>query len=310
MNTTAYLLRYLSGNPRSPLGFMPDSGRRSTFGQLYTPVKYPQEDYAEPPEEWKRSGMTFVKFADPEVYVLLRQDDETFTDSAIAADQADSVDYTINGQKFGGGLGQGSYIFALWANSNDWFTPEGQSVQNQQLLIGDSSPATFYLAQDQLGNWSSGQGDPPMDSKVAFGGGVPLIINGLAYGERNLYRNFPDSLTGAAQVPERGDPGEIFREFLTQRSNAGFPGQNISDLGKSIMAYDLYDNLIIGIQEDDTGNFTLDQLRDYLISLDCVSAISFDGSNSATLVKDDAVLVAPNYIKNRSIPVGIQIRSR
>lgn len=55
---------------------------------------------------------------------------------------------------------------------------------------------------------------------------------------------------------------------------------------------------------------TLDQIRDYLAGQGYDNAISFDGSNSATLVQNQQILVTPGIEKNATIPSGITISEK
>lgn len=61
------------------------------------------------------------------------------------------------------------------------------------------------------------------------------------------------------------------------------------------------------VQEDGTEGMTLTQIRDHLIGLGYDNAISFDGSNSATLVQDKTVVVEPGSKKNNTIPSGVTL---
>jgi hypothetical protein len=58
-------------------------------------------------------------------------------------------------------------------------------------------------------------------------------------------------------------------------------------------------------QQDGTNGMTLTQIRDHLVSLGYDNAISFDGSNSATLIKDDTIITTPSGAKDNAIPSGV-----
>jgi len=154
---------------------------------------------------------------------------------------------------------------------------------------------------DENGHINFSQGDPSPTSKLAVGGGIPLIIDGLKYGAQNIYSS--DAPPG---LPLVGDPGDANRKYLLQRSNAGFPLQDNDQVGKSILAYDSNTGTImLVVQQNGTNGMNLTQIRDYLAGLGFNNAISFDGSSSATLIKDNSTLVQPSNIKNNTIPSGI-----
>ena len=112
MTTASFLLRYLGGDPHDSSTTNAFGGYRSAFEQLFTPVQYHGDSAPPDFREWDYCGMKFIEFEDPTLYIVLRQDDEIFTDSAIAQDQPNTTDFTINGQIFDGYYsGKGSYIF-------------------------------------------------------------------------------------------------------------------------------------------------------------------------------------------------------
>lgn len=63
---------------------------------------------------------------------------------------------------------------------------------------------------------------------------------------------------------------------------------------------------MLAVQEDGTAGMTLTQIRDYLIGLGYDNAISFDGSTSATMVKDKNIKVQPSSVKDNTIPSGVK----
>lgn len=97
---------------------------------------------------------------------------------------------------------------------------------------------------------------------------------------------------------------------MIQNSSAGFKAQNKNSkkVGKTILAFDDKGNFMIVSQQNGVEGMTLAEIRDYLKSEGYSNAISFDGSTSATLVKDDKVITKPSGRKNNSIPVGAQIK--
>ena len=149
-------------------------------------------------------------------------------------------------------------------------------------------------------------GDPPMDSKIAFGGGIPLILDGLPYGDKNIYTD--DAPKG---LPKIGDPGSANRKYLKQRSKGGYAAQNNKRMGKIIIAFNTANNDVLLItQEHGVEGMTLDEIRDKLIEHGYDNALSFDGSDSATLVTDDEIVIEPASAKNRAIPSGATFQTK
>ena len=103
-------------------------------------------------------------------------------------------------------------------------------IYKSEFIKGFSSHLTFY-ASTKNKIISFNQGDPPIDSDFAIGGGVPVIINGLKYEEENVY-----SSNAPKDAAEIGDPGENAK-YLLVRSNAGFVKQNGPNVGKTVFAY-------------------------------------------------------------------------
>ncbi len=145
-----------------------------------------------------------------------------------------------------------------------------------------------------------------MNSQVAVGGGIPILINGLKYGSVNVYKpGAPENL------PATGDVNDADMRYLLQKSSSGYAIQNNEYVGKSIFAYNSKTGkIMLIVQEDGQKGMTLDQIRDNLIKQGYDNAISFDGSNSATLVQDQQTLVTPGLKKNATIPSGITISER
>ena len=54
----------------------------------------------------------------------------------------------------------------------------------------------------------------------------------------------------------------------------------------------------------------LSEVRDTLINVGVDDALSWDASNSATLVEDSAISIQPGTLKNNTIPYGVGFRLR
>ncbi|MFY2560387.1 phosphodiester glycosidase family protein [Corallococcus terminator] len=182
--------------------------------------------------------------------------------------------------------------------------PVGQVIENGKVMGGESSPDRFYAAWTSSG-LKFGQGDPPADSKVAFGGAVPVIINNTPYGVGNQYKPGTPS-----DAPLTGDPG-AYASQLTQRNNESFKAQDArgDEVGKVIVGYDRDTGTTYVVAQDDGAKpgKTLSEIRDALVKLGVDDAVSFDGSDSATLVRDDQVKVDPGAMKDRTIPYGLKL---
>ncbi len=189
---------------------------------------------------------------------------------------------------------------ALLPGKNLNFISIGKTLFKSKLVTGKSSVMTFYFSVED-GKVTYGQGDPPTEADFAIGGGIPLILNNLKYGELNLY-----SADAPKGLPTTGDPGEENRKFLLQRSNNGFPKQDIKNIGKSLIGFnDKLNSFLIISQQDNVNGMTLTEIRDYIYGLGYINAISFDGSDSATLVNDNSIVTFPNIFKNNAIPSGV-----
>jgi hypothetical protein len=273
----------------------------------------------------------------PEPFVVLRPDGKTFTDAAKAADTAGASEVVVNAEFFERKSGTVSGMFGPTDHSD--FGAQGIVMEHGVKVEGRTSPDTFYFAWnkkwaaevqqhqkafsglagkagvalpvpplDPANEWRFGAGDPPADSDVAFGGGIPVIVHGLPYGPKNVYK------PGApANLPETGDPGGDNRQYLTQRSNGVFKGQENrgADLGKVVTGVNLDARLLfVMVQENGTSGLLLSQMRDTLQLLGVTEALAWDGSDSATLVRDSTVYVDPGSKKNNRNPVGAGFRLR
>lgn len=235
----------------------------------------------------------------PLVQAIKRSDGETFTQTALKFDNAKLIEYTINAQQYE----RNGLVNPFSAGDNSDWTAQGQTIDHGKVFVGRSSPSTFYFSL-KGGKVSFGQGDAPSNADLAVGGGIPVMINGLKYGEKNIY-----SSDAPAGLPEVGDPGEANRKYLLQRSNAGYPKQDNATVGKSILAYNSKTGaFMLAVQQDDTQGMTLTEIRDRLAGLGYDNAISFDGSTSATLVKDQSIMVQPSSTKNNTIPSGVKFK--
>lgn len=243
------------------------------------------------PVEFADRGVHVVALGRPRPYVVVKGFTQTFTGSALRTDTSNAEETVINMNLFG------------------LTSTEGQIVRTGSVIGGQSSPGTFYLAwtRTEPDPWKVAQGDPPRTADVAFGGGKPVIVNGVCYGAVNRY-----SAGAPAGLPATGDPGEAHRGLLLQRSNAGFAALDALGplVGKVITALDRQQGIFfILVQQDRAApGMTLTEIRDALLRLGVDDALAWDGSTSATLVRNDKVVIAPSGVKDRMIGYGMGLQ--
>ncbi len=247
------------------------------------------------------NNTTFVRLKNVDFTLVFRQSNQYFTEAAI--DNPKVSDFTINTQMFDY-KSSFSYAIARTPQPITDYTPQGFNISDGKRLAGRSSDQTFYFSQSRNArNWSCGQGNVPSDSHIGFGGGTPMIVNGLKYGEQNIYR--PGAPKG---LPQIGPPGPKNEKYLLQRSNGVYTDQNNANVGKTILGYNSKtNNWIIVSQEDGVDGFTLDQIRDKLSKEGFDNVLGFDGSTSATLIQDGQVKTSPDTRKNSTIPSGVNV---
>jgi RHS repeat-associated protein len=259
----------------------------------------------------KERGADVVTMTLPEPFVVLRPSGKTFTDAAVSHDTPKTTEFVINGALFDKPFASG---VSGPADASS-VVSQGQTVERGTVVEGRSSSGTFHFAWSGKGSldpsddWSFGKGDPPSAAAVAFGGGKPVVLGGLPYGPVNQYTS------GApGGLPERGDPGESNRKYLTQRSNDGFKELEAKSrsTGLVVMGIDPgKDLLFIVVQAHGAiPGMKLSEIRDYLVKAGVKDALAWDGSDSATLVQDSTVLIQPGSVKNNNIRSGIGVRLR
>lgn len=190
-------------------------------------------------------------------------------------------------------------------------TPIGHVVVGGRVVAGTSEPDRFYVGRLSLilqtaFLYEFDLGDPPSAHllSTAIGGLGPMIINGLKFGSRNLYRAGVPS--GA---PATGDPGSQFRPFLIQRSNntyrafAALPAAT----GKVLLAVSQsHDKILLIVQRHGAANPpTLDAFRDKLANVGIENAVFLDGSDSVMLNIDGTFHVRMGLNKDECCTVGI-----
>ncbi|WP_350291583.1 DUF6443 domain-containing protein [uncultured Croceitalea sp.] len=239
---------------------------------------------------YTKNNVTFIHFNAPTISVVNRQSGGTFTSAAIAADNSSvKNEYVVNMQQYEtlSYMARAKYIAGSNIDVSDVRT-QGLTIVDGAAQEGGRTSNSYYVAQCIDGSCQAGLGDPPSDAKIGFGGGIPLLVDGMSFGAEKKY----DS---------NGN--------MIQNSSAGFKAQNKNSktLGKTILAFDNNGNFMIVSQQNGVEGMTLAAIRDHLKSKGYTNAISFDGSTSSTLVKDNKVINKPDKRKNNSIPVGAKI---
>jgi YD repeat-containing protein len=268
--------------------------------------------------QFREGGLDISIFSDQsELVPVVRTQDEVFSQTAIDAFKANDLDLVINGPLYGLLPNTGGALSTMITNgavdpAN--VLAEGETLFNGKVVAGRSAPGRFYVSQnDSPGGfvYGFGPGDPPATSRVAFGGGVPLIVNGLKYGPTNVY--LPGT---SAAAPLSGDPGQYAGQ-LVQRSNRAFGSFLLRNetngyfgTGKVIVAHSSSTKaLAIVVQPNGIQSGTsLSGVRDLLYGAGFDNALAFDGSDSVTLIRAGKVVVRPGVLKNATIPVGIGVR--
>jgi len=235
---------------------------------------------------------------------VIRKSTNTLTTEMFIKDVNGRTDYSINLQMYEPKPGTNpDYYMARTPQDN--YRSQGLNNKNGKTLEGRSSPSTSYFSIGNNGAVTAGVGDAPIDSKISFGGGTPIYLNGLKYGEDNLWK-----VGTPADIAQnsRGIVSPENMQYLSQKSNGVYKGQNEVDKGKTVLAYNSKNNLwLIASQEDDKPGINLDNLRDGLIKAGWDQIMAFDGSSSATLVKDKNIITKPDNYKNNTAPSGLTL---
>jgi hypothetical protein len=252
-------------------------------------------------------GVYLIKLKNVDFSFLLRKSEERLTETIKRVDTKQQ-DFAINTQMFDY-ASYPDYIaagapFASPRPVSD-YTPQGFNIESGNNLRGRSAEKTFYFSRGQDDcSWSCGFGDVPSDSNFGFGGGTPLVVDGLKYGTENIYKD-----DAPASVKKVGKIGKIPAEslkYLKQKSNGVYTGQNTNVVGKTILGLNTKESTwIIVSQQQGAAGYTLDQIRDALYDMGYDNVLGFDGSTSSSLGIDGETVVKPNRRKNNTANTGV-----
>jgi Phosphodiester glycosidase len=215
------------------------------------------------------------------------------------------MDVVVNGNYYD--VNNYSKFWAFFGTSSDAdnTSPQGFLIESQAVIGGDSRPQSFFVAQTRGLTWKFGSGNPsPSGTLSAVGGVGPLIIDGLKYGNGNLYG------PGApANLPGTGEPSPANMRYLIQRNNNNFVDfqSQGSRRGKTVIAYaSAADRVLVVHQpEQAPSGIDLGVLRDKLADVGVDNAVFLDGGDSAMLWVNRLWYTSPGSRKNHTNVVGI-----
>jgi hypothetical protein len=157
--------------------------------------------------------------------------------------------------------------------------PDGMIIKQGKLLAGRSAPQMFYVANDAVGGYAFGQGDPPFSASRAMGGLTPIIINGLPYGVGN-HCKLPKN------CPPRGPVAGAPPGYVLQRNNDTYADlqSRAPAVGKVFLATNKSEGkILVAVQPHGTNGTTYDAVKGSFLALGCDNAVAMDGSDSAML---------------------------
>jgi hypothetical protein len=247
---------------------------------------------------------------------LIRKQRTTFTDFLAADPDAKKCKIIVNGNFYG--LDKSGKASVFRGNPDDPSDTEiqGQIIIAGNVVAGDSRPLSFWFGQVAAPSYewkpepwvyTAGKGDPPAEKSTlaALGGIGPLLIGQLRYGVGNLYSG---CAPGVGQ-PATGEPPQAAMACLIQRNNETFRSANEhpDETGKVILAFNpvMLKLLVVVQQHGVTPGRSLQQIAFDLYNRGFQSGVFLDGSDSATMVVDGKVVIAPGDRKNNSIDVGV-----
>jgi hypothetical protein len=237
--------------------------------------------------------------------VLVRYDDEYFSTFVDREAVRLGVEVVINGNYYDVNLTSKIWAGLGTSSASDNTTPEGYLIESQVWMGGISRPKHFFVAQLTGSTWKFGSGDPGILGTISAVGGLgPLIINGLKYGDGNLYK------TGAsANAPTTGDPPAADAPLLIQRNNENFKNfqQQGSTRGKTVIAYASGAGKVLVVHQPEgaPSGIDLGVLRDKLAAVGVDNAVFLDGGDSAMLWVNRVWHTSPASRKNHTNIVGV-----
>ena len=254
-------------------------------------------------------GAQIVECTDgiPEMIMVVRRSRTLFTDFIAAQAKRLGLKVVVNGSFID--LSFGAQIAALAEPTDpDDSKPVGQVIQHEKLLAGTEASGKFSFAQETCGtkNYSVSLGNPKPTACAAIGGVAPIVVDGLPYGARNVYR------AGApADAPVTGDVDAKLKPFLQQKSNLMFSqllarGKTV---GKTAVGYSAaQQRLLVVVQPHGADGPDADRVRTMFVERKIENAVFLDCSDSSTLYFAGRFLVRPGSHKDHYLSVAVGFR--
>ena len=212
------------------------------------------------------------------------------TINRASSEKMGDFDACINGQWYG---------LAIGTAAN-----QGLSILASDEIYGKSSPKLWSICQTENYEWVPKLGDPTTEYYTGIGGLCPLIVNGLAYGEVNVYNK--KDLTNPILS---GEPKPEHKPYLFQRSSRKFHDLNIaSNAGKVGFGIKANGNVVIFLEENITAKMNYYAFRNLFIHERCMHAFACDGSDSVFLHLNKRWRVRAAVHKDNTQTSGIGFR--
>ncbi|MFD1602340.1 phosphodiester glycosidase family protein [Flavobacterium artemisiae] len=162
---------------------------------------------------------------------------------------------------------------------------EGQTVNvNGKVSFGKPSKSDRAFFTKEKGSWTAGIGNTPVGKGFGFGGGVPVYVSGMQYGDKEI----------------KDSKGNLIQKYAR-----GWDSLNGIDDGKTVLGFNSSsEKWMIASQQDKEEGMTLDSIRNFMIELGYDNIIAFDGGSSATLIENGDVIVSPAEFKDNQMPTG------
>jgi RHS repeat-associated protein len=212
-----------------------------------TPIQAIDLDGLEELKSFAYKKVRFVVLKNVDFDIILRKSTNTLTTEMISKDKINRTDYSVNLQMYEKKPGTDpDYYTATKPQPN--FQSQGFNNKSGKNIEGRSSKETFYFSIGLDGKVTAGMGDAPLDSKISFGGGVPIYVNGLKYGEDNVWK--PETPSNVVQNT-RGAVAPENKKYLLQKSSKAYLEQSDEGEGKTILAHHSKLNLWLIVSQED-----------------------------------------------------------
>jgi hypothetical protein len=234
--------------------------------------------------------------------IILRTDEEPFSDTVQTAYRKNQFTCAINGIQYSvDPIGLADAAIGTDPVAANHTTPDGLLVRQGKIIGGRRAPQMFFLANDALGGYAFGLGDPPLGTARGVGGLGPMIIGGLPYGVGNQCR-------APAVCPPNGGVPTGMNGYVVQRNNNTYADQQSRSptTGKTIIAANrTVGKLIILVQPNGKNGSSFDEIKSLLLGLGCEDAVFLDGSDSSMLFARGSFEARQGQRKNVRNTIGL-----